>query len=250
MSSEIQPIVRSFTIIEYLASSEGARSLREIASACSLPPSTTHRLLNTLCLLDYVVHESNGHYRLSYKIVGISGNIVFRSNFISIVKPFLDNLSDRLNESVHLVARDGNDIVYVYKVTRAIGSIQMASHIGMKLPMYRCAVGKAILATLDNTEIANIFNSSKVIATSPNTITSFDRLMAEIETTRQLGYAIDNEENEVGVRCIATSLLCRQENIAYAFSVSSLKSRITDVRITEIAECLLEIKKQIEKLFI
>ena len=74
--------------------------------------------------------------------------------------------------------------------------------------------------------------------------------MAEIETTRQLGYAIDNEENEVGVRCIATSLLCRQENIAYAFSVSSLKSRITDVRITEIAECLLEIKKQIEKLFI
>ena len=120
----------------------------------------------------------------------------------------------------------------------------------MKLPMYRCAVGKAILATLDNTEIANIFNSSKVIATSPNTITSFDRLMAEIETTRQLGYAIDNEENEVGVRCIATSLLCMQENIAYAFSVSSLKSRITDVRITEIAECLLEIKKQIEKLFI
>lgn len=113
MSSEIQPIVRSFTIIEYLASSEGARSLREIASACSLPPSTTHRLLNTLCLLDYVVHESNGHYRLSYKIVGISGNIVSRSNFISIVKPFLDNLSDRLNESVHLVARDGNDIVYV-----------------------------------------------------------------------------------------------------------------------------------------
>lgn len=158
MSSEIQPIVRSFTIIEYLASSEGARSLREIASACSLPPSTTHRLLNTLCLLDYVVHESNGHYRLSYKIVGISGNIVSRSNFISIVKPFLDNLSDRLNESVHLVARDGNDIVYVYKVTRAIGSIQMASHIGMKLPMYRCAVGKAILATLDNTEIANNFN--------------------------------------------------------------------------------------------
>ena len=197
-----------------------------------------------------MVHESNGHYRLSYKIVGISGNIVSRSNFISIVKPFLDNLSDRLNESVHLVARDGNDIVYVYKVSRAIGSIQMASHIGMKLPMYRCAVGKAILATLDNTEIANIFNSSKVIATSPNTITSFDRLMAEIETTRQLGYAIDNEENEVGVRCIATSLLCRQENIAYAFSVSSLKSRITDVRITEIAECLLEIKKQIEKLFI
>ena len=62
MSSEIQPIVRSFTIIEYLASSEGARSLREIASACSLPPSTTHRLLNTLCLLDYVVHESNGDY--------------------------------------------------------------------------------------------------------------------------------------------------------------------------------------------
>lgn len=77
MSSEIQPIVRSFTIIEYLASSEGARSLREIASACSLPPSTTHRLLNTLCLLDYVVHESNGHYRLSYKIVGTRA-ILFR----------------------------------------------------------------------------------------------------------------------------------------------------------------------------
>ena len=250
MSGEIQSVARSLAIIEYLSDSTKAQHLKDIAVSCSLPLATTHRLLNNLCSLGYIKHESNGRYQLSYKLLEIANKHLSRSSLIPVAKSFLDNLSEQLDESVHLVAREGNDIIYVYKVSRVIGSIQLASRVGKKLPLYCCGVGKAILSTLDDTEIKNIFNTTKIIPAGPNTITDFDQFMEEIKKTRLRGYAVDNEENEEGIKCVAVPLVCRQENVSYAFSVSSLKSRIPDERVPEIAEVMLKIKTQIEKLML
>lgn len=250
MSNEIQSVARSFAIIEYLSNTAKATSLKEIAVECSLPLTTAHRLLNNLCLLQYAVHEPNGQYRLSHKLFEIASRSLSGSSLISISKPILDNLSEALDESVHLVVREGNDIVYVYKVVRAIGAIQMASRIGMRLPMYRCAVGKAILSTLDDLEIAHIFNSSEIISTGPNTITDLEKLMEEINRIRQMGYAVDDEENEEGIRCVAAPLTCKSEDAAYAFSVSSIKSRIPDARVAQIAEVMLRVKADIESMLV
>lgn len=250
MSNEIQSVARTFTIIEYLSKSARAMSLKEISTACSLPLTTTHRLLNSLCSLDYATNESNGHYRLSYKLFEVSSKIVSQTNLISIAKPILDDLSERLGESVHLVVRSGNNIVYVYKVVCAIGSIQMASRIGMTLPMYRCAVGKVILSTLDDAEIIDIFNSSEIVATGPNTIVNLEKFLEEINRIRQLGYAVDDEENEKGIKCVAVSLACKSENASYAFSVSSIKSRLPEPRVRKIAEIMLEVKTKIENMLI
>ena len=246
MSNEIQSVARSFAIIEYLSKTAKPTSLKEIAAGCALPLTTAHRLVNNLCLLNYAVHESNGYYRLSHKLLEISNQSLSASSLISISKPILDDLSERLKESVHLVVREGTNIVYVYKVVRAIGSIQMASRIGMSLPMYRCAVGKAILSTLEDAEVAEVFQSSHIVATGPNTITDLETLLAEINRIRQLGYAVDDEENEAGIKCVAVPLVCRSENAAYAFSVSSIKSRIPDTRVAEIAEVMLAMRAEIE----
>ena len=145
MSNEIQSVARVFAIIEHLSNSPKAQPLKVIASSCAIPPPTAHRFLNNLCSLGYVIREDDGRYKLSYKLFEISSKALNQSSVISIAKPYLDDMSERLGESVHLVVKNGNDVVYVYKITHAIGSIQMASKIGMRLPMYRCATGKAIM---------------------------------------------------------------------------------------------------------
>lgn len=244
--SEIQSVARSFSIIEYLSSSAKALQLKEIAAACSLPPPTAHRLLHNLCELGYVINEGNGQYHLSMKLYEISSRTVMRSSLISIAKPYLDELSEQLRESVHLVVRNGCDIVYVYKVTHTTGSIQLASKIGTRLPMYRTAVGKALLATLEDSEIAYIFNNSEIIAATPNTITSLELLMRDIQQVRVQGYAVDNEENEPDVKCVGISLGKSVDDVRYAFSVSSIKTRMSVKRIEEIVERMMKTKQRIE----
>ena len=144
----IQCVERTFKLLELLAQSANPLSLKEISAKCNLALPTAHRLLNNLCSLKYVIHERGGYYRVSLKLYELANQTAPRSSLIAIAKPYIDELSSSLGESVHLVVRDENDVVYVYKVTQPIGSIQMASKIGMRLPMYRCATGKAIMRLL------------------------------------------------------------------------------------------------------
>ena len=242
-----QTVSKTFQIIEFLSNFTKSQPLKDIAAVCNLPTTTAHRLLNNLCSLGYAVHEESKGYKLSYRLFEISSHCITNSSLISIATPFLDEMSEELGESVHLVVRDGNDIIYVYKVTRSVGSVQMVSRIGMRLPMYRCAVGKAILATLSDEEIRRVFETTKIVATTKNTITSFDNLMKQIYQVRTLGYAIDDEENEEGIKCVATMIRGNGDAIGYAISVSSLKFRMTDQRIDEIVKCLLATKQKIEE---
>ena len=246
VASEIKSIDRCFSVLEYLSTSAKALPLKQIASACDLPVATTHRFLDSLISLGYVAHEIGGYYKLTYKLLEVASRNVSRSSLISIAKPHLDKLSERLHESVHLVVRDNTDILYVYKVTQIIGSIQMASRIGMRLPMYRTAVGKAILSTLSDSEIKEIFEESEIIKVTDNTVTTIEALMAQIHKTRITGYAFDDEENEKGILCIGTTLGRAGDAINYAFSVSSLKSRMTPERIEEISSAIMETKSTIE----
>jgi IclR family KDG regulon transcriptional repressor len=247
MSSQIRSVSRSFQIIEFLSKSPKTQSLKDISAACYLPSSSTHRLLENLCTLGYVMRQSTGFYKLSTRLFEITSRSIEQSSLVSVAKPYLDNLSNRLGETIHLVVRSENDILYIYKVTHPIGPVQMASRIGTRLPMYRCAVGKAILATLNDEEIRQVFDSSIIIATTKNTITSLDDLMSQIHTIRETGYALDNEENEKGIKCVGVSLGRQDDDANYAASVSSLKSRMTEERTQEIAQALLNTKRQIER---
>ena len=89
-----------------------------------------------------------------------------------------------------------------------------------------------------------------IISTGPNTITDLEKLMEEINRIRQMGYAVDDEENEEGIRCVAAPLTCKSEDAAYAFSVSSIKSRIPDARVAQIAEVMLRVKADIESMLV
>ena len=125
------------------------------------------------------------------------------------------------------VVRSGKDIIYIDKIENNTTAFRMASQVGMSLPMIYTASGKAIMSYLSKEELNKIWNESEVISKTPKTITDFNLFMEEIKGVRENGYAVDNEENELGVCCIATAVADIEGNFKYAVSVSVPKVRLS-----------------------
>ena len=151
--SGVQSVERIFQLIEHLAAHPTGVSLQRLAEETGLAKSTVHRLLASLVGLGYVVQdEENGHYRLTLKMFELSSGIVDSMDIMGVAKAHLERLSQRTGEAVHLVIRDGRDIVYIYKTES--GPMRMSSRVGLRSPLYCTGVGKAILATLPGDELA------------------------------------------------------------------------------------------------
>jgi DNA-binding IclR family transcriptional regulator len=154
-------------------------------------------------------------------------------------KPYTERLMKTVNEVVHLVIRDENDIVYIDKV-EADNTIRMASTIGRRSPLYRTSVGKVILAYLPDKEIESVWENSKIEKMTEYTITDLEVFKRNLKEVEEKGYAVDNEENELGVRCIGAPVFNHTGSVEGAISVSGPTIRVTRDRIEEIAN---EVKK-------
>lgn len=245
----IQSAERIFSILEYVAHN-GPVGVVEIGNALELHKSTVHRMLLSLISMGYVEqNEETVKYQLTFKIVQLSSLFLSKIDIYTVVHPYMEKLAKECQETVHLVERTGSDVVYIDKV-EPMGlrdrSIRMASHIGLLRPMYCSAVGKAILAELPKEEFYSIWDNSNPEKKTEYTITSLDKMEEELELIRSKGYALDNEENEIGVRCIAGAIL-DYNNSKYAFSISAPISRMTDERIEELSKYVLTMKEELSK---
>ena len=236
----VQSVERIFAIIEIMSKEAEPLQLTVIAKECQLPPSTTHRLLETLCNLGYAKCSIGGFYSLTPRLFNITSNAFTENSLFSVVKPHLDELSDLVNETVLLVLCDSTDVVYVYKNVKSIGSIQMGSRIGKRIPMHRTAAGKAILSDLSEAEVRHIFSRSDIRPATNHSITDVEELLCCLEIDRRRGYSMDNEENELGITCIGMTLGKPVDGTQYAFSVSSLTSRMLPDRV----ECIVKAMKR------
>lgn len=240
----VQSVQRAFALLEILAAKPDGLPIKELAETVSLPKSTVHRMLLNLIGLGYVSqNKSNGHYRATLKMFEVASGIVARMDIVSFARDELDKLSHDTGRAVHLVLPDGQDIVYVYKAegNLASASMRMASHVGMRSPMYCTGVGKAIMAQLPYNEAARIWDNSKVRPLTPNTITSFNVLEKQLAQIKKRGWAVDDEENELGIRCVATALPTPGPTggAMAAFSVTGLAPQMDDEQLQHIAtKCL------------
>ena len=245
----IQVADRLFQAMELLASN-GAMGLMDITNTLKLNKSTTHRILNSLIYMGYAKQNpEGGKYELTFKLVDLSSKIMSRLDIVNILRPHLRQLMELTGETVHFVERDGLDAVYIDKVDSYSNSVQMISHIGSRIPLYCSGVGKAIAAQLPFEEVNTLWSHSKVVRKTPYTITDFDEFLKCLEDIRQRGYALDNEENESGVRCIAACLCDYQGKPRYAFSISAPVSRMDNDRIKELSGYVLKAKAQMESEF-
>lgn len=241
----VQSAERIFQVAEMLAE-HGEMGLMEISAALGLHKSTVHRLLMSLVYMGYAKQDAETQkYMLSYKIVSMAGKILDRMDILKVAKPYMERLSDLSGETVHLVQREGNNILYIYKIEAKVGTIRMVSHVGMVHPMYCSGVGKAIMATLPEKEVKQIWNESITEKKTEHTITDYEEMKKVLAEVRECGYALDDEENEQGVRCIAASLRDYHNEVRYAFSISGPVSRMTRERVEELS---VDVKKVQEEL--
>lgn len=247
VKNPVQSAERIFQVLEMLADN-GDMGLMEISSALNLHKSTVHRLLMSLIYMGYAKQdEVTQKYTLTYKMVSMAGKMLDRMDILQVAKPYLERLSDISGEAVHLVQREGNHILYIYKIEAKVGTIRMVSHVGMVHPMYCSGVGKAIMATLPEKEVKQIWNESIIERKTDKTITDIDEMLRVLAEVREKGYALDDEENEEGVRCIAACLHGYSKEVKYAFSVSGPVSRMTKERVEELAVDMKKVQEELSR---
>lgn len=228
----VQSIDRALSILEVLSDYSEGLGVTEISEQVNLHKSTVYRLLTTLIYKGYVVQDAETNkYGITLKLFELGSKKVESMDLLSVSKEYTKKLMESVNEVVHLVVREGSEIVYIDKV-EANNTIMMASTIGKRSPMYCTSVGKAILAHLPEKKVKEIWDNSKIVKYTDYTITNFEELKTELEDIRQKGYAVDNEENEIGVRCIGVPIFNRHGKVEAAISISGPAIRVTESKIS------------------
>ncbi len=248
-NNSVQSIDRVLDILEVLSAAPQGLALSDLAAATSLHASTAHRLLASLANRGYVRKDSeNGNYRLTLRLYEISRRVSTVLNLFSASKPMLEKLSNDVKEIVHLVERDGNDVVYLHKFEPFLRSINITSSVGLHNPMYCTGVGKSIMAYLPTKEVLSIWNSTQVIQFTPKTITTWEALQEDLSRVRERGYAIDDEEHDLGVRCIAAPIYNWNGTPVGAMSISGPVARMTPDAIDEFSPKLMNTAEKISEL--
>lgn len=240
MNDVVQSVDRALSILELLSEYDEGLRIIDISEKVDLHKSTVHRLLKTLIYKSFVEQDLvTNKYRISLKLYELGSKRIENLDILKASKPYTKTLMEKLNEVVHLVIRDGNDIVYIDKV-EADNTIRMSSNIGKRSPLYCTAVGKAMLAYLDEKEVEDIWKSSNIEKLTKNTIVDFKVFKEELKKIRKEGYAVDDEENEIGVRCVGAPIFNYTGEVAGAISISGPAIRITSDMVEGIG---IEVKK-------
>lgn len=231
MQNNVQSVERAFMILEILSKYKKGTELRQIVQEAELNKSTVHRILGTMLHMGYVQQDSaSGYYKISSKILTLVKNILSGSEIIEIAKPHLTKLRDTIDETVHLVIKEKDHVIYIDKLEPINRILRMHSSVGKRIPMYSTAVGKVMLAHMSYREYSMIWDTitPTIFSSTEFTITEKWVMDKELITIKKQGFALDNEENELGIICFAAPIFNSKDEVIYALSVSVPKVRITD----------------------
>ncbi|WP_058308835.1 IclR family transcriptional regulator [Gracilibacillus massiliensis] len=240
--SQVQSVERTLSILELLAEYPEGLRISEITAQMNLAKSTIHRLLQTLVSRGYVHQNSeNGHYQLGTQCLVLASSLLNHMDIRTLAKDALQALAKRSEEVVHLCIHDKNEVVYIDKV-ESNQTLRMYSQIGRRAYMHCTGVGKAILSDFSEAEIDELVEEKGLPVFTNNTITTKEALKQELRTIKQQGYAIDEEEHENGIRCIAAPVFDHEGKVVAAISIAGPVERVTKNRVN--GELASEILKQ------
>lgn len=239
-------VAKAIGILDILASkAEVGISLAELSALIGMPKSSTHRYLATLQELGLAERKNGDRFSLGVKVIELAGAYLAKSDLRNETQMVMKDLAERTGETIHLAVPSGAEVVYIAKVesTHALG---MFSHIGARLPMHCTALGKAILA-FSKAEQLQLVLSQPLIRRTPNSITSPEALKAELDRVRACGYAIDNEENELGIRCVGAPIFDYTATSIAAISISAPRERMAPERYIELGTMVCEATQMVSR---
>jgi len=240
--------VRTLELLEFLATHQGSHSLTDIQRALGYPKSSLHALTRTLVGRGWVETDASGNlYRIGIRALLVGSAYIDTDVVVQLSRDTLDWLAEETGETVHLARLDRSDVVYLS--TRASRHyLRPVARAGRRLPAYTASLGKALLAERSDAGIEALL-PERLEPLTPKTIVDRDRLMDDLRATRERGYAIDREENTVGLRCLGLALHAGGEPI-YAISLSVPVARMTPEHEQAMVSALLRAGERLESLII
>ncbi|CAN7455510.1 IclR family transcriptional regulator [Acidovorax sp. LjRoot129] len=224
----VQVLERMFTLIDVLASREEAISLKEISEKTGLHPSTTHRILNDLTIGRFVDRPESGSYRLGMRLLELGNLVKARLSVRDAALTPMRNLHKLIQQPVNLSMRQGDEIVYVERAYSERSGMQVVRAIGGRAPLHLTSTGKLFLALDDPQRVRAYATRTGLAGHTRNSITQLPVLERELAKARQYGMARDNEELELGVRCMAAGVYDDQGKLVAGLSISAPADRLDE----------------------
>lgn len=227
----IKSLQRAIDILGLFGGESPELGITEIAEILDLHKSTVAGLVYTLEDNDYLVQDAaTRKYRLGFRLVERASTLLDQIDLRAVARPHLDELRDWCDESVNLAIPDGRQVVYIERLTTS-QSLGMRAKVGYRGLMHCTALGKAILSRMTQADVEEIAAEAGLPAVTAKAITDLDQLLEELDRVRNQGFALDDEENEEGVRCIAAPILDHTGRPAAAVSVSAPAQRLPVARV-------------------
>lgn len=234
MTENIRVVDRVFDILEALSSSRKPMSLAEVSKATGLSKSTTYRILTSMVDRRYVERDEDGGYNLGYKFIETASSRINSLELLTEAKPCLSRMLWDLNLTTHMGVLEGADVVYMEKMD-VYPHTRLYTQVGYRSPAFCSSMGKCLLSCLSGDELARVLDCCDFKRYTPYTICSREDLVEHLRKVRVQGWAMDNEEYQLGHRCIGAPVFDYRGEAVAAISASGTVTELTDDRIDMVA---------------
>jgi DNA-binding IclR family transcriptional regulator len=224
-NSGVQVFERANLLLAILASQSAPVTLKTLAAQTGLNISTVHRILGALTLIGLVEHQPGGLYRLGLRWLEYGNLVRERLQIREVARPFIEQLHDMIGEPVNLAIRDGDDIIYLDRAAANAARVRVFYRVGSRAPLHLTSLGKLFLAEDSVSDVAAYAQRTGLPGNTEHSLTSLTALNKALAIVRDAGIAFDNEEAELGLRCVAAPVRDDRGALVGAISVSSPTER-------------------------
>ena len=246
-ASPATAVERALNILEAAAHRRDGLTNSEISRKLAIPKSSASYILRTLERRGYLRRDSeSGRYRLGLKILSLGGDVQANLDIADVALPFRRALVEKIHLTVHLTVLDQGEAVYIEKV-EAPGFFRVNTWVGRRMFLHSTSVGKCLLAWLPKEDAEAIVKQQGLKKRTPKTITTMTRLLAELEHVKHEGYAVDDEENSLGARCLGAPVFDATGNVAAALGASGTLTQVDVPNMPRIAEALQDTARRISR---
>ena len=232
----IQVIERMASLLDALARNPDPVSLKALSASTGLHPSTAHRILNDMVKKRFVDRSEPGNYRLGMRLLELGNTVKSRLNVREAALDFMRELHRKTSQTVNLSVRQGDEIVYIDRAFSERSGMQVVRAIGGRAPLHLTSTGKLFLMIDDPRMVRAYATRTGLAGHNKNSITDIARLERELTLVRSRGYARDNEELELGVRCMAAGIRDDSGKLIAGLSISAPADRLQDDWLTDLMQ--------------
>lgn len=240
-------VERALHILEAAAERREGLTNSEISRRLGIPKSSASYILRTLERRGYLRRDAeSGRYRLGLKILSLGGDAQSNLDTADVALPFMRALEEKIHMTVHLAVLDHGEAVYIEKV-EAPGFFKVNTWVGRRMFLHSTSVGKCLLAWLPKQEVETIVKQQGLKKRTPKTITTMTRLLADLERVKDEGYALDDEENSLGARCLGAPVFDVTGNVVAALGASGTLTQVDEASMPRLAESVKETARRISR---